>query len=314
MKTHVCTVCGSPLKAIGKAYSIDQLFELWCPTKFSEAVIEEHRLQAEETQLYRCAECLLETFLPQIIGVPSFYQELAEPVGDDVHGAGYYEDVKWDFIEAQKEVKCCESIIELGCGPGQFLDLSRSEKRRVVGAEYNKSAIEAAKNKGLEVYLVGTLPDELHNSFDGAFSFHVLEHVSSPMDFLGDLASYVKPGGLIGVSVPNQGGPIRFIEPCAMNMPPHHASRWSELTFRYAAKKLGLQVEKTAFEPLLLSNHGYYSKYWIEHLSKKRGFFVKSLLKGLSYCLKIFFRVILLLGFRHFPLLRGQAIYMVFKK
>ncbi|NOR72079.1 MAG: methyltransferase domain-containing protein, partial [Methylomarinum sp.] len=215
MTSYSCPVCGTELEPVGLPYTIEQLFDLWSPTTFSKAVIDEHRKQAKETQLYQCSSCHLEVFFPQVIGMPSFYQELATPTGGNAQSATYYEDEKWDFFEAQEEVKQCGSILEVGCGPGQFLSLSTSKNRRVVGVEYTKVAIESAKKKGLEVYLAGTLPDELFNTFDGAFSFHVLEHVSTPMEFLEDLGRYVKPGGLIAVSVPNQAGPIRFIEKCA---------------------------------------------------------------------------------------------------
>ena len=313
MKKHTCFVCDGELNAIGKKYSIEQLFELWYPTKFTGTVIEEHGGQASETQLYRCAQCDFEVFLPQIIGSPSFYGELSEP-NENNNKTAYYEDVKWDFLEAQNEVKHCQSIVEFGCGPGQFLTQSSLEGRKVVGVEYNEAAIETAKAKGLEVYSVGGLPEELKGTFDGAFTFHVLEHVSSPMDFLSEITSYVKPGGLIGVSVPNQKGPISYMDPCAMNMPPHHASRWSESSFRHVASRLGLEVERVSFEPLLLSNHSYYSKYWIERLALGKSDLTRIFLKILSYALKIFFRGLLLFSFRHFLLLRGQSIYMVFRK
>jgi len=47
----------------------------------------------------------------------------------------------------------------------------------------------------------------------------------------------VKPGGLICISVPDQDGPIRFIEPCIMNMPPHHATRWRRPSFEALARE-----------------------------------------------------------------------------
>lgn len=312
MKKNKCPICYGKLYAVGKKYSVEQLFKLWHPKKFTNVLIEEHKNQASHTQLYRCGQCDFEIFLPQIIGSPSFYTELSKPNDNNI--SVYYEDMKWDFVEAQKEVMSCNNIIEFGCGPGQFLTLSKSKGRKVVGIEYNETAIKAANAKGLEVYAADDLPEQLKGNFDGAFTFHVLEHVASPMNFLSQIAYYVKPGGLIGVSVPNQQGPIKYMNLCAMNMPPHHASRWSESSFRYAAKRLGLEVVRVSFEPLLLSNHSYYSSYWIEHNIIRKANLTKFFLKIFSFVLKIFFRSLLFIGFRQFSLLRGQSIYIAFRK
>jgi len=125
------------------------------------------------------------------------------------------------------------------------------------------------------------------------------------------MKAQVKPGGVIGVSVPNQGGPIAYIQPCAMNMPPHHASRWQLRTFEVAAQRLGLSICRVAYEPLLMENHSYYSVYWPSVIVPGNALLARVVRTALSIPLRIFFGLLRRTGLRYFPLLRGQSIYVL---
>jgi len=311
---RACPVCGGGLHPSGESCSLETILELWRPVSFSDAVAAEHKAQADATRLFVCEGCGLEIFLPQIIGTPSFYRELMRPVGPVDKTTSYYEDTKWDFVEAQREVRDCASILEFGCGPGHFLMLSSAKNRRVVGVEYNETAIMAARKQGLEVFSADAVPSGLGSSFDGVFTFHVLEHVAAPMAFLTELVKYARPGGVICVSVPNQEGPISNIDPNPMNLPPHHATRWRRSTFEAAAQRLGLQIVRVAYEPLLLQNHSYYSVSWVRRVIRGHSWLVRGFRSFISLVLRAFFRGLLMLRVQYFPLLKGQSIYIVMRK
>lgn len=257
MKSELhCPICAGHLVPKGDSFSVEELFKLWHPIHFSADLIASHKTQAVATQMYTCKSCHLGLFHPQIIGSAEFYEQLQ---GDAEHP--YYSNTKWDFSEALKDIADVESLIELGCGPGEFLQLSENAGTRVIGTEYNQKALAIARGKGLKVMgTEGPSPDLLA-SFDAAFSFHVLEHVSDPMQFLRELVKWVRPGGKIGISVPNQNGIVQFIKPCVSDMPPHHATRWSLKTFKAVAQVLGLHIERVAFEPLFVKD-AYYLDYW----------------------------------------------------
>lgn len=278
--------------------------------EFPEAVIQEHLAISDYTAPYRCANCELETFIPQIMGSPSFY---AAASGSDEAGkhTGYYEETKWDFSEALKDLTGGGSLIEFGCGPGNFLKMAGERLTHAVGVEFNPMAARIARQQGFVVHESAKFPGSDEQSFDAAFSFHVLEHVSDPKGFLASLAAQVKPGGVIGISVPNQNGPIRFIDPCAMNMPPHHATRWTLKTFEAAAERLGWTIRRVAYEPLLLENHSYYSVYWPRTLLPGSNFLARVCRSLLSLSLRAFFGLLFRLSLRYFPLLRGQSIYVL---
>lgn len=310
-ENHACPVCGDSLRSQGESYGIDELFRLWWPVEFSQATVDEHRRIANATQLYFCPQCGLEVFLPQIIGSPAFYVEAYNLAGTQSISEFTYSVDKWDFDEAAIDAQGRERIFEFGCGNGDFLSRIRGATSEVAGLEYNPAAVITAREKGLHVYSPDDGTHAFGNDWDAAFSFHVLEHVADPISFVRAMADTVKKeGGVIGISVPNQDGPIRHIEPCVMNMPPHHATRWRLSTFEALAKRLSLVITRVAYEPLLLENHSYYSVYWVRRLLPQTSFARRVLRFCLSAILRMFFGGLRRIGVKHFPLLKGQSIYV----
>jgi 2-polyprenyl-3-methyl-5-hydroxy-6-metoxy-1,4-benzoquinol methylase len=309
MKPNVCPVCDGVLVQQGPAIDVAHIFARWSESHaFSREVIQEHIKQSPYTVLHQCPNCLLEIYLPSVIGTEKFYQELQEDAP-----VSYYRYDKWDFDEALKEIAGCESIIEIGCGPGSFLERAKPRLKRAYGTEFNGQALQMARSKGLEVFGLETDMKRWEASFDAVFSFHVLEHVADPVAFIKEISALAKPGGKICISVPNQAGPIRHIPDPLMNMPPHHATRWQLKTFRTLADKLNFQILRVAYEPLLLENHNYYSHFWINSKFSARTRTHKAARMILSPILDRFFSLLIRLEFKYFSLLRGQAIYVVMR-
>ena len=275
---NICPICAGTLTCSGRAYSLDELLALWKPATFSNETIDEHKKQSGSTQLYICPGCQFEIFLPQIIGSPNFYVEL-----HNATSGSYYVDDKWDFQEALLDAQLAKSIVEIGCGPGMFLEKAQRTVGQVVGI---------------------------------AFSFHVLEHVSDPVAFVQLMLAWVKPGGKVGISVPNMDGPIKYIDPCVSNMPPHHATRWTLKTFLALSVKLGLKVERFSFEPLAECDHYYYSNYAVKHwLSKIRPKRLMHIAQALpAHYIESIFRMLAAVDKRTFRGLKGQSIYVVLSK
>jgi hypothetical protein len=125
----------------------------------------------------------------------------------------------------------------------------------------------------------------------------------------------IKKGGKICISVPNQKGPISYIDPCIMNMPPHHLTRWSLNSFKQAAISLDLKIVDVKYEPLLLSNHSYYSYFLI-----KKYFFEKSkIMKKIGdylnkWSVSFFEYIISKKKSNSFSLLKGMSIMVTFEK
>jgi len=306
----LCPICNTELKSSSDLYSLNELFELWAPVQFSQETLREHFSQASYTKLYSCPECDLDIFLPQIVGTSNFYLDLSKygPIN-------YYEDEKWDFEEALKDAEKSNSIIEIGCGPGNFLEKVKPCVAQVCGTEYNEHALRIAGSKGLKV--LGKDDDMSVNKgqFDAVFSFHVLEHVADPVGFLQELCSWVKPGGKIGISVPNQDGPVKYIDPCVQNMPPHHATRWYLRTFEVISNKVGLKIERVAYEPLMVQDHYYYSTYWIDYAFPEESLltnFARNILRKIApISFQVIFGMLGKFNKNSLHLLKGQSIYVL---
>jgi len=309
-KRKMCPVCSATLKSTSEEYSLRELLDLWKPIEFSQNVVAALSEQADFTHLFICPECKLEIFLPQIIGTPEFYSELSRQ--ETLH---YYEEDKWEFGEALKDLDRDASVIEMGCGSGSFLKKIKPFVSEVCGIEPNPHAFQVAQGNGLKVF--GTAEDisELKGHFDSAFCFHVLEHVADPTEFLKSISLLVKPGGRIGISVPNQDGPVKFINPCIQNMPPHHATRWHRRTFRFLAEKSGLKIKRMICEPLTSRSHYYYSTYWVNHVLpqglRSLCWVDSSLRRGFPQLFELLFRGLAVLRIRSFPLLKGQGLYVL---
>ena len=305
-----CIACGNTKLEFKQKYELLDLINLWEPIRFSDETVAELEKQSSYTTLYFCSVCELEMFLPQIIGNKGFYKDLSTDPS-----AKYYENEKWDFYEALNEVSKNDSMIEMGCGPGYFLKLAQKKGAQVLGIEFNKDAVEILKKKGFAVYDENFDKASFIEKFDSAFSFHVLEHVEDPLIFINDMCQMVRKGGLICISVPNQDGPIKYIDPCIMNMPPHHATRWKLNSFVKIAQHFNLKLLRYAYEPLLLKNRSYYTYSWLlKKIDKKRSPFHKALFYVVHMLLELFFGFFVLLGFKYFKFLRGQAIYVVLQK
>lgn len=94
-------------------------------------------------------------------------------------------------------------ILEVGCGRGSLLG-ELGSRHRVFGVEPDPFQRESARRLGLTV-LDGRLPDRLpfpEDSFDMVLALDVLEHVRDDGAAVSRLASMLRPGGVLLVTVP----------------------------------------------------------------------------------------------------------------
>lgn len=111
---------------------------------------------------------------------------------------------RWRWMQKRIAVPA-GSLLEIGCGTGEFLAIARDSGWKVDGLELSKSFRDAARSwydlelKGQELSQAGLLS----GSFDVVALLHVFEHLPNPLDFLTRIAEIVKPGGWLFIVVPN---------------------------------------------------------------------------------------------------------------
>ncbi|WP_339672274.1 class I SAM-dependent methyltransferase [Dasania marina] len=96
-------------------------------------------------------------------------------------------------------------VLDIGCGPGSFLDAAVARGWEAVGVEPSPVAVEFGVEKGLDIrqgFFSEIMLAEL-GVFDMVHMSEVLEHIPNPEEVLAAAVKCLKPGGLLTVSVPN---------------------------------------------------------------------------------------------------------------
>jgi 2-polyprenyl-3-methyl-5-hydroxy-6-metoxy-1,4-benzoquinol methylase len=95
------------------------------------------------------------------------------------------------------------SLLDYGCGTGEFLQEAQRQKWTVRGIEPSEKARGQALRKlpNQVVPTLNELPEE--ESYDVVTLFHVLEHIHSLRKTLKSIVNHLKPGGYILIAVPN---------------------------------------------------------------------------------------------------------------
>jgi heptosyltransferase-2 len=147
---------------------------------------------------------------------------------------------------------CGESrtILEIGCSYGFFLDAARRQGWKVDGVELGEYAGKYAREElGLPVR-TGTLfdlPQEYGACFAAIVAWHVLEHEPDPLGLLNRAHELLRPGGIIGLRVPNMESWVaRLAGPHWQWLsPPEHIYLFSAHTLSRLLTKAGFEVVLT---------------------------------------------------------------------
>ena len=144
-------------------------------------------------------------------------------------------------------------VLDVGCGTGALSVVLRDVCHATVfGVEPDPDRAARTAERGIEVH-AGVLTSELRRSvgeFDIAIYADVLEHLSDPLHELHTVKPFVKPGGLVIVSVPNVAhwsvrldllcGRFRYAEYGIMDAT--HLRWFTEETIRQLMAQAGIDV------------------------------------------------------------------------
>ncbi len=103
-----------------------------------------------------------------------------------------------------KEGATANTLLDVGCGTGAFLDYCQQQGWDVLGLEPDADARQVAKEKhGLEALPIDALATIPDNSRDVITLWHVLEHITTLDASIEHFLRILKPGGKLIVAVPN---------------------------------------------------------------------------------------------------------------
>jgi SAM-dependent methyltransferase len=146
-----------------------------------------------------------------------------------------------------------DSLLDVGCGNGAFLNEAQKLGYKVVGIDFDKENIRIARELfGLNEVFSMTLEDLIDSYPDRRFDvitfFEVLEHMDNPNNFINLIKRGLKEGGYIALSMPNR---ERFIDPlCEGDYPPNHLTRWSASSLTSFLEERGFEIVKLVVKRL----------------------------------------------------------------
>jgi SAM-dependent methyltransferase len=292
----------SPVRLLGKIPA-SQLIDGW---KTSLAIdISDEMEGVGEIFLHRCQESQIDFFTPvELEGTERLYESLRK-------FEWYYMADKWEFAVALRDLGRSRRILEVGSGPGLFVERAMKELKgaTIKGLDLNEEAVSQARRKNLPVERLEVRDLALRGeTFDAVCAFQVLEHLSRPREFLEALIQVLAPAGTLILSVPNRDSFLRH-QYNLLDMPPHHMTRWNDNAFAYLPRLFPLKLLALRFEPLA-PHHipGYvdaYGQSWRARSPFLRRFLSERRLRRIADLLRQ-------KGLHRF--LRGQSLYGVFQK
>lgn len=235
-----CGLCGCGVLVRTKSVPVAELAPYWENLNYEMSL--EHPNLPLHFDVLTCMRCGLGNFRPQCIGSSDLYKKLAQ-------SDFYYPETRWDHQVAlsflvKKEVT---SILEFGCGSGQFLKSAARAASNVIGIDFNADAVDEARRHGLNCF---TALDDVVGSFQAVVAFQTLEHLEKPGSSIRELIGRISSGGYLIIAVPNEDGPLGRIVTNPLNAPPHHATLWPKSALEYLAEAHGLTLELYAKEPI----------------------------------------------------------------
>nr|HDN01024.1 class I SAM-dependent methyltransferase [Deltaproteobacteria bacterium] len=135
------------------------------------------------------------------------------------------------------------SLLEIGCGPGLFLDEAREYFSHRVGTEFSADIAQQAL-KFADKMIVGGLEhlDET-DCFDVIIAINVIEHVYEPISFLTSICNHLRAGGMVILVTPDLDGLWRrlFRSRWPSFKIPEHIIYFNTTTLRQLGTETGLK-------------------------------------------------------------------------
>ena len=196
--------------------------------------------------LWECAETGLQFAWPMLPGNSIFYEWVSRfPT--------YYPGNRWeyrqvrDLLEGDSVMGKEAAVLDVGCGKGDFLRGLNSVSIQKYGLDFNEPAIEACRQNGFRAFC-GTVESALQadffkpSMFSAVTSFHCLEHVDNPIQFVRSLLKVTASGGRVFISTPYSPMSFEVEHFDVMNHPPHHLTRWNLKPYQRLAELLGVKM------------------------------------------------------------------------
>ena len=229
---HQCPLCGSQRYIVIGKFQIDALVDQWVERYGFNPIPDVYKGKILEKR--RCCECDLSYYNYHLHDDEDLYKRLAK--------THYYPTFRSEYgvaTEILQELKL-QTLLEIGCGNGAFLDRIQHMIPMVMGSEYNTDAAKECQQRGLKV----TTEDisTINIPIDVVCHFEVLEHVFDTKKLMHDTLWLLNPGGKLIIGTPDPDGILSVNGTGVLHLPPHHQFDFSKQTFEWLAGKYNLNL------------------------------------------------------------------------
>jgi ubiquinone/menaquinone biosynthesis C-methylase UbiE/DNA-directed RNA polymerase subunit RPC12/RpoP len=226
-----------------------------CPVCGAESVADSVELAGY--RLYRCPECHLR-FAPEAFGAGVDYdgvyqseeyrrdqvQELRSLDGNQL---GEHPTYRAFFQQVRHSPGA--KLLDLGCGVGRFGHGAHARGWDVAGVDVSERAIEIGREAAPFPLRVGTAAELVDEGqrFEVVTAFEVLEHLSSPLEFIGEAKRLLCSGGQAFFTVPNWESHTVQTTNRPDWLPPIHLLFFTQKALRRAGERGGLSRVSVGF-------------------------------------------------------------------
>ncbi len=153
-----------------------------------------------------------------------------------------------------------QSILDVGCATGLFLEYMKDRGWQTFGVEVCSSAAEYGnKNRGLNIFkgILDNVPIS-DGSIDVIHLSHVIEHINDPASFLKKIYKLLKPGGVVYCTTPNIDGlQAKLFKQSWRSVIPDHMILFSKKTLKRIFSDNAFTVSGYKTWGGLCANSGY---------------------------------------------------------
>lgn len=237
--------------------------------------------QANGMDIVACAACGFRHAvpLPDPVAMAREYAEAyyadAKPTyladaGADQQWAKLFQDDRLDAVAAALG-RASGTLIEIGSGPGFFLETAAARGFTAIGVEPSRQAAAFAQGRSLCVHNRSFADAVAHGlpQADVIAATNVLEHIADPIETLTAACALLKSGGVMCLTVPNDFSPLQIAAQDGKGhapwwiAPPHHLNYFDFDSLEALLARLGLapvqRLTSFPMEAFLLMGDDYVS-------------------------------------------------------
>ena len=266
----------------------------WCNSENNHQFLKlkDYFLTQEEFEILECNECklLFTSPCPEPDKIGNYYKsedylshnEEKKGLFAKIYNKVKKINIKNKFnitVNGQQSTVNRQSLLDIGCGVGDFLLYAKENGCNVTGIEPSEDARKIAEKK-LDCKILS--PEELQNipdnSFDIITMWHVLEHVADLKTEIYHLQRILKKDGRLVLALPNYKSydAEYYKDKWAAYDVPRHLSHFSQTSIKNIFKETRLQL--TDIKPLKWDSF-YISMLSEQYLNSKNSF-IKGVLTG----------------------------------